>query len=101
MRQVVPKGPDKMELIWTFFGYEEDTPELTLRRIKHANLLGPAGIVSIDDSEVLKYCQKAARGFPDNAAYVEFGGRDEQASHMLTEAQIRSFYRHYRSVMGF
>lgn len=101
MRYVVPRGPDEMELVWTFFGYEDDTPEMTLRRRKQANLVGPAGFVSIDDSEALKFTQKAAKGYPNDSAYLELDGRGEYGDHLLTEAQIRAFYRFYRSVMGF
>jgi anthranilate 1,2-dioxygenase large subunit len=74
---------------------------MTLRRQKHANLVGPAGLVSIDDSEALKYAQKAANGYPDKSAYLELDGRGEHGDHLLTEGQIRAFYRYYRSVMGF
>jgi hypothetical protein len=37
-RQVLPKGPDHYELVFHFFGYEDDTPEMRNLRIKQANL---------------------------------------------------------------
>src|SRR6516162_5592144 len=42
-RQLLPKGPSNFELIFHFFGYADDTPELRALRIKQANLVGPAG----------------------------------------------------------
>lgn len=101
VRHVIPRGTDATELVWTFFGFADDGDEITLRRVKHANLVGPAGLVSIDDSEVLKQCQAAARGYPHRISVVEMGGRDaEPADHMLTENQIRGFYSYYREAMG-
>jgi anthranilate 1,2-dioxygenase large subunit len=100
IRHLVPKGTDRTELIWTFFGYEDDSSEMTLRRLKQANLFGPAGLVSVDDSEVLKFVQKTAMTYPENEGYFELGGRDtSDVDHMLSETQIRAFYEFYRSVM--
>ena len=48
-RQLLPKGPDHFELIFHFFGYEDDTDELRNLRIKQANLVGPAGYISMED----------------------------------------------------
>ncbi len=101
IRHVIPRGTDATELVWVFFGYAADDADMTLRRVKHANLVGPSGLVSIDDSEVLKQCQAAARGYPERVGVVEMGGRDaEPADHMITENQIRGFYAYYRQAMG-
>ena len=43
MRHIIPRGPEKFELAWTFFGYEDDDEEMTARRLRQANLMGPAG----------------------------------------------------------
>ncbi|MBL0419198.1 aromatic ring-hydroxylating dioxygenase subunit alpha [Ramlibacter sp. AW1] len=101
MRQIVPRGPDAFDLNWTFFGYADDTPEMTQRRVRQANLMGPAGLVSADDSEVLAMSQQGLGDWPDNACIVEMGGRDVQDQpHMITEVAIRAFYKHYIEVMG-
>ena len=102
MRQIRTFSPEEYELHWTFFGYEDDDEEMTLRRLRQANLMGPAGYVSIDDSEVMGSVQSGVSRFPDVAAVVEMGRRDtEDAPHMVTEVAIRAFYKHYRHVMGF
>lgn len=100
VRHVIPKSPGSFELAWTFYGYADDDAEMTQRRLRHANLVGPSGLVSIDDSEVIKQCQQAAISFPDRAALLELGGRGtEAADHMITEASIRAFYGFYRKAM--
>ena len=58
VRQVVPLGPDKMEIRWTYFGFEDDPPEMTRRRLKQQNLVGPAGFVSMEDGCVGGFVQR-------------------------------------------
>jgi anthranilate 1,2-dioxygenase large subunit len=101
MRHIIPKSPSEVEISWTFFGYGDDDDELTRLRLRHSNLMGPSGFVSIDDSEVLTQCQRGACGSPGAAAVIEMGGRDtEPADHMVTEVLIRAFYKYYRQAMG-
>jgi salicylate 5-hydroxylase large subunit len=101
-RQIIPRGPDAFDFVWTHFGFADDTPEMTERRLKQANLFGPAGLVSLDDGEVIEYCQSATTAYPQGECVVELGGIDEGASspHMVTETLIRGMYRYYREVMG-
>ena len=102
MRQLVTRGPGEFDLHWTFFGYADDDEEMTLRRLRQANLMGPAGFVSIDDSEVMRLAQLGFESTADDGvdAVVEMGGRDvDDTEHMVTEAAIRAFYAHYRKVM--
>jgi salicylate 5-hydroxylase large subunit len=100
MRQLVTAGPGAFELHWTFFGYADDDDAMVERRLRQANLMGPAGLVSIDDSEVMRLAQRGFAATDDAAAVVEMGGRDtDDADHMVTEAAIRAFYTHYRRVM--
>src|SRR5215468_781058 len=102
MRQIVPRGPGAFELLWTFFGYEDDTEEMTLKRLRQANLMGPAGLVSADDSEVMKLSQDGIAPYAEAAGVIEMGGRGiENTEHMVTEVAIRAFYQYYREVMGF
>ena len=65
--------------------------------------MGPAGLVSIDDSEVMRLAQLGATAGGDEGAtaFVEMGGVDtERADHIVTESAIRAFYAYYREVMG-
>jgi salicylate 5-hydroxylase large subunit len=102
MRQLIPRSPESFELSWTFFGYADDTEEMTLRRLRQANLMGPAGLVSVDDSEVMKLSQAGVSPHPNATGLFEMGGYDtDDTDHMVTEAAIRAFYDYYCHVMGF
>jgi salicylate 5-hydroxylase large subunit len=101
MRQLIPKGPGSFELAWTFFGYQDDDEEMVKRRLRQANFMGPAGFVSADDSEVLKFVQEGTRCSPHSTGVLELGGRDwvHEEPHGITEGPIRAFYDYYRKVM--
>jgi salicylate 5-hydroxylase large subunit len=99
-RQLIPRGPQAFDLVWTFFGYADDDAAMTIRRLRQANLMGPAGLVSVDDSEMMEYSQSGVAEYPDGAAVLELGGAEvADAPHMITETAIRGFYRYYRQVM--
>ena len=101
MRQLVARSVDEFELHWTYFGYADDDAEMRLRRLRQANLMGPAGLVSIDDSEVMRLAQLGARAGHDRDAILEMGGAGvEDTDHIVTESAIRAFYQYYREVMG-
>jgi len=101
MRQLITKGPGAFELNWTFFGYASDDEEMTRRRLRQANLMGPAGFVSIDDSEVMAFTQRGVAAAPGESGIIEMDGRGWQAEelHAITESEIRAFYEYYRKVM--
>ena len=100
MRQVQPRDPSSFILAWTFFGYADDDEAMTIRRLRQANLMSASGLVSCDDSEVIKLAQDGINSDIDGYALFEMGGRDtEDTEHMVTETAIRAFYKHYRAVM--
>ena len=100
-RQIVPRGPREFDLHWTFFGYADDDEAMTRRRLRQANLMGPGGLVSIDDGEIVARAQEGFRAGPDGASISEMGGRDyADCDHMVTDVALRAFYRGYRRVMG-
>ena len=101
VRQIVPRGVGAHELHWTFFGYEDDDEQMTLRRLRQANLMGPAGYVSLDDGEVLALAQAGVTAAPGERSVLEMGGDDtSDADHVVTEAAIRAFYGYYRGALG-
>jgi salicylate 5-hydroxylase large subunit len=100
MRQLITRGPEAFELAWTYFGYEDDSPEMTEKRLRQANLMGPSGYVSMDDSEVMKFSQDGIRQGVGVEGVMEMGGTDwKDENHMVTEGVIRGFYDYYRKVM--
>ena len=101
VRQIVPIDAGHFDLAWTVFGYRDDPPEMRERRLRQGNLFGPAGYVSVDDSEAMLLSQAGMEGNDERACLVEMGGHAvENAPTMVTETLIRGMYRHYRAVMG-
>ena len=100
-RQIITRGPGKCELVWTLIGLEEDTPEQTRVRLKQSNLVGPAGLVSMEDGAIGGFVQKGIAGDLDKRAIIEMGGRDVGGMPTrATETSVRGFWKVYRELMG-
>lgn len=101
-RQLLPKGPDNFELIFHFFGYTDDTPELRELRLKQANLVGPAGYISMEDTEATELVQRGTKRDPKATSVIEMA-RDNpgQQDSNITESLIRRFWVGYQQLMGF
>jgi salicylate 5-hydroxylase large subunit len=76
LRQILPKGPRQTELIWDFFGYQDDDSELQAFRLNQSSLMGPAGLVTVDDAEAVEICQRGLEAKAQHDAVVEMGGRE-------------------------
>lgn len=101
VRQVLPKGPDAMELHWTYLGFADDTPEMRRRRLVQANLVGPAGYVSMEDGCVGGFVRRGAAAAEDEVSVVAMGGDGaESQATRATEASVRGFWKAYRRFMG-
>ncbi len=99
-RQLLAKGPGNFELIFHYFGYADDDPELRAMRIKQANLVGPSGFISMEDTEATELVQRGTA--PDGArTSVIDMARDapEQSDSMITERLIRTFWAGYQRLM--
>ena len=100
LRQIQPLDPGSFELHWTFFGYGDDDDAMLRRRLRQANLMSSAGLVSADDSEVIKLAQDGVAEYRDDAGVMLMGGHGtNDENHMVTETAIRAFYAQYRRVM--
>ena len=101
VRQVVPRGVDRTDLHWTLLGFAEDTPEQRLIRLKQANLVGPAGYISMEDGCVGGFVQRGIAGAAGEQAVIEMGGAGTESSESrVTEASVRGFWKAYRAQMG-
>ncbi|WOF45887.1 aromatic ring-hydroxylating dioxygenase subunit alpha (plasmid) [Sphingopyxis indica] len=99
-RQLLPKGPGNFELIFHFFGYEDDTPELRALRIKQANLVGPAGYISMEDTEATELVQRGTATSPGACSILEMGrDADGNESSTISEHMIRAFWQGYAHIM--
>ncbi len=101
VRQIVPRGVGRTDLNWTILGFEDDTPDQRLARLKQANLVGPAGYVSMEDGCVGGFVQRGIAGSPNEQAVLEMGGSSAESSESrVTEASVRGFWKAYRAHMG-
>jgi anthranilate 1,2-dioxygenase large subunit len=101
VRQIVPRGIERTDLNWTLIGFADDTPEQRLARLKQANLVGPAGYVSMEDGCVGGFVQRGIAGAGEERAVVEMGGSGADSSESrVTEASVRGFWKAYRAGMG-
>ena len=100
VRQVIPRGPRAFDYIWTHLGFADDTPEMTERRLRQANLFGPAGFVSADDSEIIGLVEDGMLQDPEYRTYCELGGRGvEDTDTHISETLLRGMYQYYRKIM--
>jgi anthranilate 1,2-dioxygenase large subunit len=101
-RQLLPKGPDGFELVFHFFGYRDDDDAMRKLRIKQANLVGPAGYISMEDTEATELVQRGVFADGAETSVIDMG-RDasDQTDTLITEGLIRAFWGGYRTLMGF
>jgi phenylpropionate dioxygenase-like ring-hydroxylating dioxygenase large terminal subunit len=100
-RQVVPKGVDRTELHWTLFGFADDDEEMTRRRLLQANLVGPAGFISMEDGAATGFVQRGVAGSPERASVIEMGGANVGSGESrLTETAVRGLWKAWRRHMN-
>ncbi len=101
VRQLVPMGIDKSELIWTILGFEDDDADMQALRIQVNNLVGPAGLISMEDGCVGGWVQTAAKADPAAQTVMPMGGRTIEPSEgsRITEAAVRGFWKGWRELM--
>ena len=99
-RQVVPKSVDRTELHWTLFGFADDDEDMTRRRLLQANLVGPAGFISMEDGAATGFVQRGVAGSPDRASVIEMGGASVgSGDSRLTETAVRGLWKTWRRYM--
>jgi phenylpropionate dioxygenase-like ring-hydroxylating dioxygenase large terminal subunit len=100
-RQVVPKGVERTELHWTLFGFADDDEEMTRRRLLQANLVGPAGFISMEDGAATGFVQRGVAGSPERASVIEMGGANVgSGDSRLTETAVRGLWKTWRRYMN-
>lgn len=102
VRQIVTQGPGAFELVWTQFGYADDCEEMQAIRLKQSNLIGPAGVISMEDGEAVEIVQDAVVRAQDQTSYIAMGGGGaDDADHLVTEGAIIGFWQNYERLVGF
>ena len=99
-RQVLPKGIDRTELNWTLFGFADDDEAMARRRLMQANLVGPAGYISMEDGAATGFVQRGVAASPDRASVIEMGGATiGSGDSRITETAVRGLWKAWRSYM--
>jgi phenylpropionate dioxygenase-like ring-hydroxylating dioxygenase large terminal subunit len=100
-RQVVPKGVERTELHWTLFGFADDDEAMTKRRLLQANLVGPAGYISMEDGAATGFVQRGVAGSPERASVIEMGGSSVgSGDSRITETAVRGLWQAWRRHMS-
>jgi phenylpropionate dioxygenase-like ring-hydroxylating dioxygenase large terminal subunit len=101
VRQVLPRDVEATLLNWTYLGFVDDTPEITEMRVRQLNLIGPAGLVSLEDGAVGGFVQRGIVGATEENGILEMGGEATSTTDTrATEAAVRGFWKAYRRHMG-
>jgi hypothetical protein len=101
LRFFTPAGVDRTNLEWIYFGYADDTPDMRKRRLRHLNLGGPAGFVSMEDGCVGGFVERGIANAEDKGSIMEMGGGGiESQATRATEAAIRGFWSLWRQMVG-
>ena len=102
LRLCVPKGPEGCELQWWILGAVDDTDAERCMRVRQSNLIGPAGLISLEDGIIGGWIQRGTRGDPNEMSIVEMGGRNVAPSKdsRVTEVSVRGYWNGYRDLMG-
>jgi anthranilate 1,2-dioxygenase large subunit len=99
VRVLRPRGVDRSELEWVHLGFADDDEAMTERRLRHGNLVGPAGYIALEDGCVGGFVQRALQYNDDDSGIVMMGGHDaESQTFRASEAAIRGFWKKYRAL---
>jgi hypothetical protein len=101
IRQVRPKSPGVLELLFTLVGYQDDDDDMTERRLLAANMSGPAGYVAMEDGEAVEIVSAATRSQPDETSVIEVGGKGPlpRSFGRATDLAVRGFWSYYAELM--
>lgn len=102
-RQIVTHGVDRTELVWTYFGYADDDEDMIRHRLRNLNLVGPSGLISMEDGEAVELCQQGTLGAEGKFNFIEMGGNDVREYYApmgMDENAVRGFWKGYLELMG-
>jgi anthranilate 1,2-dioxygenase large subunit len=101
VRQIRPRAVDEVEVFQTMLGYQDDPPEMTWHRLRQANLVGPAGLVSMEDGEAIEIAHRASRPDLDRATVIELGGGGviSDRDYRVTDVPLRGFWSYYAELL--
>ncbi|MCY3636048.1 MAG: aromatic ring-hydroxylating dioxygenase subunit alpha [bacterium] len=101
VRQIIPRGPNRTEVIGMALGEVGDSPEkLEARARSYANFHGPAGFVGRDDIEACNAIQDARYSNEASESIIKLGGVTVESGDLNGEFSVRGFYDGYLQRMA-
>jgi anthranilate 1,2-dioxygenase large subunit len=102
MRKVRLHSHNEFEIIFTLFGYADDDDAMTAHRLNQCNMIGPAGLISMEDAEAIELVQRSTARDQSECGVVEMGGVGPIRSldTRVNEMPIRGFYSYYSELMA-
>lgn len=104
LRFAVARSPDKTEVHYAYFSHEDDDAALVQHRIRQSsNLLGPCGMVSMEDAAVFQRVHIGNRtpGFAEfQKGVTSFGKLPTEGWQQNDESSNLPRWDQYRKVMG-
>lgn len=101
-RFVRPVDAEHTEVHFTYFAHEDDSPDLERHRIRQSsNLLGPSGLISLDDATVFLRIQKATGAAVPNT-FLKGVTRDADPHRAPQNSELTNvlWWQVYRRTMG-
>lgn len=104
MRFANAKSVDETEVHYAYFGRLDDTPEMLRQRIRQSsNLLGPCGLVSMEDAAVFHRLHIGSHT-PGSTTFLQGVGNDNvipTAFGQSDESSNLPLWERYRELMGY
>jgi anthranilate 1,2-dioxygenase large subunit len=98
LRYVRSRGVDATEIEFANFAAKGESEEMVAHRVHQANILGPAGVISLEDGCALERVQWSSAAGGVNR--VLRGALPDRPPHRYAEeGAIRHFYSAYRALM--
>lgn len=104
IRFAMPRGLRKTEVHWAYFCRADDDEEMMRHRLRQSsNLLGPSGLVSIEDAACFQRIQAALDAGSENSYFLKgmVDGVDPKNSAQNDEVAGLVWWEFYRQMMGF
>jgi len=102
IRRVRARGLAELEIEFLAFGYQDDDDAMTAHRVNQANMVGPAGLISMEDGEALELVQRATSAYGEGEGIVEMGGTGPLVNldTRVNEIPVRGFWSYYSELLG-
>ena len=101
VRQIVPRGPNCVELNTVALGLHGESSEKAKKRARdYGNFFGPAGFAGRDDVVAVAAVQATARVSGVDSSFMALGDLSKRSGDLDGEYTVRAFYDEYRIRMG-